>query len=582
MEDLEPLERVDDADAEDRVVAGVDVGHRGRVVGRRAEGERPAAGGSSSRRRASSDRTMIWTTAKLTEVSRRQTARPSRASGSGSARRATAERSRPGWRSDGSCRAAGRGRPATPARRGSAGRRRPTRPRARAARPRSKSAIRSSRSSSPTEHAEQARRVIPASARAASSSWRWVVDGGWTTIVKTLPSDAVRSGIVSASMNAPPPASRPPASSNASIPPPTRELAARDVALGMARRATGGRRATRRPDARARRPVPRPSPRGGPSGSPASRGRAGRGTPRYGARRGARCRPGRAGPRSISSRRPGDDAGQDVAVAGEVLRRRLDDEVGAELDRPAEVRRGERVVDDVASRRGGGRARRGRRGRRRRSSGSRSSRRRGSGSAPAARAASTAARSVTSTNVGRRRRAGRGRSSSCARVVPYDARRRDDPVAGRDERHERRVDRGHARTRGRSPASAPSSSATAAAERAPRRVVDPAVGVAGRLAGRTAPSSSASSPRTSPSGRSAPTSGAGRPRGRRWAARIARVEKPRRASSRRRDAGSLMARMLHRPGRMLARVVRPSTADRRCPSPGSCRRASRRTSPGRR
>ena len=43
-----------------------------------------------------------------------------------------------------------------------------------------------------------------------------------------------------------------------------------------------------------------------------------------------------------------DDAGEDVAVAGQVLRRRLDDEVGAELDRPAEVRRGERVVDDVA------------------------------------------------------------------------------------------------------------------------------------------------------------------------------------------------------------------------------------------
>jgi hypothetical protein len=47
---------------------------------------------------------------------------------------------------------------------------------------------------------------------------RWVVDGGWATIVKTLPSEAVRSGIVRASMKASP-AARPPASSNASIPP---------------------------------------------------------------------------------------------------------------------------------------------------------------------------------------------------------------------------------------------------------------------------------------------------------------------------------------------------------------------------
>ena len=101
--------------------------------------------------------------------------------------------------------------------------------------------------------------MIPAPASAASSSWRWVVDGGWTTIVKTLPSDAVSSGIDRASMNARP-ADRPPASSKASIPPPTRQLAHRDVALGMARRATGGRRATRRPDARATRRVPRPSP----------------------------------------------------------------------------------------------------------------------------------------------------------------------------------------------------------------------------------------------------------------------------------------------------------------------------------
>ena len=84
--------------------------------------------------------------------------------------------------------------------------------------------------------------MIPASASAASSSWRWVVDGGWTTIVKTLPSDAVSSGSVSASMNARP-AARPPASSKASIPPHAgAELAAGDLVLGMAGERRGGRR----------------------------------------------------------------------------------------------------------------------------------------------------------------------------------------------------------------------------------------------------------------------------------------------------------------------------------------------------
>ena len=43
---------------------------------------------------------------------------------------------------------------------------------------------------------------------------------------------------------------------------------------------------------------------------------------------------------------PGDDARHDVVVAVQVLRRRLADEVGAELERPAENRRGERVVHD--------------------------------------------------------------------------------------------------------------------------------------------------------------------------------------------------------------------------------------------
>ena len=42
----------------------------------------------------------------------------------------------------------------------------------------------------------------------------------------------------------------------------------------------------------------------------------------------------------------GDEAADHVAVAAEVLRRRVHDRVGAELERLLEVRRGERVVDD--------------------------------------------------------------------------------------------------------------------------------------------------------------------------------------------------------------------------------------------
>ena len=67
----------------------------------------------------------------------------------------------------------------------------------------SKSAIRSSTSSRPTEQ-RSSPAAMPASASCAASSWRWVVDGGWATIVWMLPSEAVRSGIVRASMNASP------------------------------------------------------------------------------------------------------------------------------------------------------------------------------------------------------------------------------------------------------------------------------------------------------------------------------------------------------------------------------------------
>ena len=62
--------------------------------------------------------------------------------------------------------------------------------------------------------------MIPAASSSASLDWRCEVDGGWTTIVWTLPSDAVSSGSCSASMIARP-AARPPAASKASIPPAT-------------------------------------------------------------------------------------------------------------------------------------------------------------------------------------------------------------------------------------------------------------------------------------------------------------------------------------------------------------------------
>ena len=57
VEELEPLERVDDARPEDRVVAGVDAGHLVRVVARPSGTRtRAAAGASSRRRRAGSAR----------------------------------------------------------------------------------------------------------------------------------------------------------------------------------------------------------------------------------------------------------------------------------------------------------------------------------------------------------------------------------------------------------------------------------------------------------------------------------------------------------------------------------------------
>ena len=86
-EQLEPLERVDDARGQRRVVDRVELVHLVRVVGRRPEREprQLAQRHPDDREQAS---TMIWTTAKSTEVSRPQTALPMRVgAGRGSCRR---------------------------------------------------------------------------------------------------------------------------------------------------------------------------------------------------------------------------------------------------------------------------------------------------------------------------------------------------------------------------------------------------------------------------------------------------------------------------------------------------------------
>ena len=109
---------------------------------------------------------------------------------------------------------------------------------------------------------------MPAAASSAAPSWRWVVDGGWTTIVWMLPSDAVRSGIRSASTNARA-AGAPPASSTASIPPPEGRRRVGDGVVGVRRAASGTGRA--RPPARFPG-TPRGAPRS-PRGAPCARER---------------------------------------------------------------------------------------------------------------------------------------------------------------------------------------------------------------------------------------------------------------------------------------------------------------------
>ena len=72
----------------------------------------------------------------------------------------------------------------------------------------------------PDRHPEQARRDARRPSSSASVDWRCDVDGGWTTIVWTLPSEAVSSGRLEP-VDDRPPAARPPSTSNASIPPAT-------------------------------------------------------------------------------------------------------------------------------------------------------------------------------------------------------------------------------------------------------------------------------------------------------------------------------------------------------------------------
>ena len=241
---------------------------------------------------------MIWTTAKSTEVNRRSTVRPMRSNTSGFGGRADSAHAVTGLAIAGSSGVRrGSARQTAPAARRlprSARRhRRPCRPprSRRAARPRSRRRGRRGPRARPSTRSRPG--VIPAAARASSSSWRWVVEGGWLTIVKTLPSEAVRSVIVRVSMNASP-AARPPASSNASIPPPRASCSRGDVVLGVA----GQRRV---PDPAHAGPALEPGrerARGrssdAPSAGRASRGRASRGTRRAG--RGWRpCRPGSRG-----------------------------------------------------------------------------------------------------------------------------------------------------------------------------------------------------------------------------------------------------------------------------------------------
>ena len=117
------------------------------------------------------------------------------------------------------------------------------------------------------------------------------------------------------------------------------------------------------------RRAPRPSPRGAPSGPRASRGRAARGTPRAGRGVRARVHLEVADAGSTSAVGPPTTPAMTSLWPAEVLRRRLDDEVGAELERAGRGTARRTCCRRRTRRRARGRAPRARRGRRRRSSG---------------------------------------------------------------------------------------------------------------------------------------------------------------------------------------------------------------------
>ena len=287
---------------------------------------------------------MIWATAKSTDVNSRQRPWPSRASGFVGARPGPRGRRR-GVAMTGLLRR--RRRAAVDARRGDAASRRE---RSREIVLQVLEVLEADR------HAQQARRDArrrPAPLRSSGAA-RSTADGR-PSCGRCRARRSARSG-VSASMTARP-AVAPAGHLDREHPADDAgaELARGDVVLGMAREAGIEDACARRPDAPARRRVPPRSGRGAPTRTARVR------IPR-------RTRKASNGPivapvsiwtfstRRTRSRATGHDAGDDVAVAGQELRRRFDDEVGPELERPADVRRGERVVDEV--RRAGSWARR--------------------------------------------------------------------------------------------------------------------------------------------------------------------------------------------------------------------------------
>ena len=272
--------------------------------------------------------------------------------------------------------------------------------------------------------------------------------------------------------------------------------------------------------------------------------------------------------------RADDDAGEHVAVAAQVLRRRLDDEVRPELERPADVRRGERVVDDDRRPVAVGDLGERRDGRPRRSSGWRWSRRRGRASAPP-RGPPRPPRGRSCRRSPRGPRTARSPSSSWS---GSSRRSRPGATIRSPADTSEAAPRGWrpSRTRARCPASAAGQLRVGAAEGA-------VVGLARRLYAypprgpRRPPSSSASPPRTSPSGRSG--------RRRRWSS-SGRAWRPGWRGSRSPgvQAGAGVAGRCRRRSRRrcYTGVARPLRSGLGTPVTRSCRPASSRTSPGRR